>query len=180
MYPGGHPSLQPAVEQLVRRLEQLLAERGTLSVGVARQQLVIEGVATDTNNPVLKDLAGRLHRHHLGAITFAKGVELEELLEFVNKVAIEADRSEQPLGLLIARMATWPHVRMYPLLYDRLELLDDTGQEQAKSDDPAARSQRTRAAQLWVGMARAALAAGDGAAKPVGGSPGGGQGGDQD
>src|SRR5688572_14828441 len=63
MYPGGHPSLGPACELLVRRLSQLLAERGTLSVGVARNQLVIEGVATDTKNPVLKDLAARLHRH---------------------------------------------------------------------------------------------------------------------
>jgi len=41
-------------------------------------------------------------------------------------------------------------VRMYPLMYDRLELLDESGQEQAKSDDPTARSQRTRAAQaMW-------------------------------
>ncbi|MBI4502961.1 MAG: HEAT repeat domain-containing protein [Gemmatimonadetes bacterium] len=161
MYPDGHPSLRPAVEGLLRTLEQLLLERGSLSLGVARQQLVIEGVATDTNNPVLKDLAGRLHRHHLGAITFSRGAELDELIEFVGRVAVEADRAEQPLGLMIAQLAAWPHVRMHPLMYDRLELLDERDQEPAQADDPAARSQRTRAAQLWVGMARAALAAGD-------------------
>ncbi len=161
MYPGGHPSLRPSVEGMVRRLDQLLAERGSLSVGVARQQLVIEGVATDTHNPVLKELAGRLHRHHLGAITFMRGVELDELVDFVTRVSTEADRSEQPLGLMLARLPPWPHVRMYPLMYDRLELLDESGQEQAQNDDVTARSQRTRAAQLWVGMARAALAAGE-------------------
>ncbi len=161
MYPGGHPSLQPASEGLVRRLDQLLADRGTLSVGVARNQLVIEGVATDTKNPVLKDLAGRLHRHHLGAITFSRGIEAHEVLEFLAKVSIEADRSEKPLGLALssdARTVSWPHVRLYPLMYDRLQLLADQGAPQAEEDQET-RTQRTRAAQLWIGMARAALAA---------------------
>ena len=47
MYPEGHPSLSPACERVAQRLDPLLAERGTLSLGVARDQLVIEGVATD-------------------------------------------------------------------------------------------------------------------------------------
>jgi hypothetical protein len=162
MYPGGHPSLGPACELLVRRLNQLLKERGTLSVGVARNQLVIEGVATDTKNPVLKDLAGRLHRHHLGAITFGRGVEASEVQGFLARVSIEADRSEQPLGVAItsdAHSASWPHVRLYPLMYERLQLLADAGAPPAGSEDQETRTQRTRAAQLWIGMARAALAA---------------------
>lgn len=160
MYPGGHPSLGPACEILVRRLDHLLAERGTLSVGVARNQLVIEGVATDTKNPVLKDLASRLHRHHLGAITFGRGVEAKEVLQFLARVSIEADRSEQPLGLALGSdsTASWPHIRLYPLMYDRLQLLADTGAPQDQEDQET-RTQRTRAAQLWIGMARAALAA---------------------
>ncbi|MDP3774607.1 MAG: hypothetical protein Q8Q85_10115 [Gemmatimonadales bacterium] len=67
MYPGGHPTLGPAAENVAARLSGLLAERGTLALGVARDQLVIEGVATDRRNPVLRDLAERLHRHHLGS-----------------------------------------------------------------------------------------------------------------
>ena len=161
MYPDGHPSLQPAAAGLGHRLETLLTERGTLSVGVARQQLVIEGVATDAKNPVLTDLASRLHRHHLGAITFARGVEAQEVVEFLRQVAADADRSGQPLGLTIqTRIAAWAHIRLYPLMYDRLELLDEAA-EQPASDDPNARTQRTRAAQLWIGMARSALAAGE-------------------
>ena len=162
IYPDGHPSLRPASEILVRRLDQLLAERGTLSVGVARNQLVIEGVATDTKNPVLKDLAGRLHRHHLGAITFSRGIEAGEILDFLACVSIEADRSEKPLGLALstdARTASWSHIRLYPLMYDRLQLLADTNAPQAEEDQNT-RTQRTRAAQLWIGMARAALASG--------------------
>jgi hypothetical protein len=168
IYPGDHPSLRPAAEGLVRRLDQLLAERGQLSLGVARNQLVIEGVATDTKNPVLKDLAGRLHRHHLGAITFGRGVEATEVLEFLARVAIEADRSDKPLGLALAsdaRTASWPHIRLYPLMYDRLQLVSNT-EGSKPTEDQEARQQRTRAAQLWIGMARAALAA-EGPGQPV-------------
>src|SRR2546423_11704946 len=47
MYPEGHPSLAPAAGGVTRRAGLLLEDRATLSLGVARQQLVIEGVATD-------------------------------------------------------------------------------------------------------------------------------------
>src|SRR2546422_9739134 len=60
MYPEGHPSLAPAAAGVTRRAEHLFEERTTLALGVARQQLVIEGVATDAKNPLLSELAGRL------------------------------------------------------------------------------------------------------------------------
>src|SRR5205085_1406030 len=78
MYPEGHPSLAPAAGGVTRRAEHLFEERTTLALGVARQQLVIEGVATDPKNPLLSELAGRLHRHHLGAVTFHRGLRVTD------------------------------------------------------------------------------------------------------
>jgi len=156
MYPDGHPTLGPASDGVARRLDTLLAERGTLSLGVAREQLVIEGVATDPRHPVLKDLADRLHRHHLGAISFARGVVGSEIDESLKLLAIDAGRGGgEPLGLQpLNKIASWPHVRLYPLTFDRLQLLDGEQGEEEPSASPAA----TKAAQLWVGLARAALA----------------------
>jgi len=153
MYPGGHPSLEPAAERVIGRVEPLLGKKGTLSIGVARQQLVIEGVATDPGNPVLKDLAARLHRHHLGAISFRRGLERDELHEALVLVAQEADLTGQPLGLGPAeQLAAWPHVQLYPLTYERLELIGEEDQDEGSDE------RRTRGAQLWVGLARAAMA----------------------
>ena len=158
MYPGGHPTLDPASEGVARRLDTLLVERGTLSLGVARDQLVIEGVATDPRHPVLKDLADRLHRHHLGAISFTRGVVGTEIDESLKLLAVDAGRGGgEPLGLQpLSKIASWPHIRLYPLTFARLQLLDgEEGEETAGS--PGA----TKAAQLWVGLARAALASED-------------------
>ena len=57
IYPPGHPLLESATSGIARRLDALLKDRATLSLGVARHQLIIEGVATEENNPVLGDLA---------------------------------------------------------------------------------------------------------------------------
>lgn len=157
MYPDGHPSLGPAAERVVHRLLGVLEGRATLSLGVARNQLVIEGVATDSKNPVLRDLAGRLHRHHLGAITFRRGATPGEIHQVLQLLAADADRGGEPLGLGPAeRLAAWAHVRLYPLSYQRLDLIEEPGDE--PDAGPEARQDRTRAAQLWVGLARAALA----------------------
>jgi hypothetical protein len=66
-------------------------------------------------------------------------------------LAVDAERSGQPLGLgAPERLRAWAHVQLHPLTYERLELLDDG----APTSEGGA-----RAAQLWVGLARAALTA---------------------
>src|SRR6266705_5037978 len=130
MYPEGHPSLAPAAAGVTRRAGLLLLDRATLSLGVARQQLVIEGVATDPKHPVLAELAARLHRHHLGAVTFRRGVEPGEMASVLKTLAVEAERTGEPLGLgPPERLAAWPHVQLYALTYERLELAEQEGRD---------------------------------------------------
>src|SRR3989449_5723225 len=156
MYPEGHPSLAPAAAGVARRAEHLFEGRSTLALGVARQQLVIEGVATDVKNPLLAELAGRLHRHHLGAITFQRGLRVSEVGDVLKTLAIEADRSGEPLGLgPPEQLRAWDHIRLHPVTYERLELLEED--EQAPSSDAKGAKERgLRGSQLWVGLARAA------------------------
>ncbi|HXD47879.1 MAG TPA: hypothetical protein VN600_03850 [Gemmatimonadaceae bacterium] len=155
IYPTGHPLLDGAADSVTRTLWGLLAERPLLSLGVARRQLVIEGVATDPNHPLLQELAQRLHRHHLGAIKFERGVERTELADFLVTISVDAGRSGKPVGLETDTLGMrWTHIRAFPLSYDRLELLE--GEDGAPTESQMASG---RAAELWVGLATAALAA---------------------
>src|SRR5947208_1994195 len=159
MYPEGHPSLAPAAAGVTRRAALLLEDRATLSLGVERQQLVIEGVSTDPKHPVLAGLAARLHRHHLGAVTFRRGVEVGEMASVLKTLAVDAERSGQPLGLgAPERLRAWTCVQLHPLTYERLELVDDGAPTSERG---------ARAAQLWVGLARAALTAQAGDDRPT-------------
>jgi hypothetical protein len=155
IYPQSHPLLHGAVDGVANRLGMLFAgDRESLSIGVARRQLIIEGVATDPLNAVLKELAQRLHDHHVGAVKFVRGIGRDELGDALAALAIDPVRSEKPIGLDIERVGElWQHVRFFPLTYDRLQLIEDEPGEPPSADQMAS----GRATQLWIGLARAAL-----------------------
>lgn len=165
IYPAGHPMLATTVERLERRLRPLLERRHSLSLGVARSQLVIEGVATEETHAVLRELAERLHHHHLGAVKINRQVTSAELREFLVIVGIDQGKDALPLGLQpIENVPQWANIRLYPLAYENLELL---AEEESSADLQLAgaktRADGARAARLWVGLARAALAGRGGA-----------------
>ena len=158
IYPGTHPLLVASVDSLARRLASFLEQTPTLSIGIARRQLIIEGVATDEEHPILRDLAARLHRHQIGAVRFSRGLERDELAEVLATVAMDAGRVARPLRLMGPEvLQRWRNARLFPLTFDQLELIDD-GLDDAALEGEDAREARTRAAQLWIGLARAALA----------------------
>jgi hypothetical protein len=151
MYPGGHPLLQAAVERLCGRIQRALAKRGDISLGIAHHQVVIEGVATDDKHPLLRAFALHLHQHQIAALRISSGVEPAEVDDFLATLSVPASRADQPLGLLGPDvLQRWKHVALFPAVFDKLELIDE-----ADSDDGV--MAQSRAAQLWLGLARAAL-----------------------
>ncbi len=149
-YPAGHPQLTSSVEALHLRLVALLEDRPAVSLGVARTQLVIEGAATDPNNPVLRELAQRLHRQQLGAIAFSKGIQPEELSDWLELVGVEGRKGSQPIGLLPPeQLQRWPHIQLYPLTFEQLQLAGNGESRSEQAED--------RAAHLWQGLAAVAL-----------------------
>jgi hypothetical protein len=156
IYPLKHPLLDIAIDGVATRLALLFDEhRDSLSIGVARRQLIIEGVATDPLNPVLKELAQKLHNHHIGALKLIRGITREELAQALRELSSDPVRSEKPIGHDLERVGDmWDHVRFFPLTYDRLQLIEDAGKAEPPSPDQMAAG---RSAQLWIGLARAAL-----------------------
>ena len=154
IYPQNHPLLDVAVDGVANRLGMLfVGDRDSLSIGVARRQLIIEGVATDPLNPVLKELAQRLHQHHVGALKLTRGITRDELAAALAALSVDPLRST-PIGRDTERLGDlWSHVRFFPLTYDRLQLIEDEPGDPPSTDKMLA----GRATQLWIGLARAAL-----------------------
>lgn len=155
MYPDGHPALGPATEAVVARAAPLLLDRAQIAFGVARRQLIIEGIATNEAQPVLRRLAEGLHRHHFGAVTVLRGLDPGELGAALHALAREPE-VDGPLGLqqTVAQL-TWPHLRLHPLTFDGLTLASD-----APITGTAGSGGGLRGAELWIGLARAAMSDG--------------------
>jgi hypothetical protein len=150
IYPEGHPSLVPAAGRVLLRLEPLFAERPGLAIGIARDRLLIDGVATDPDSAVLRELATRLHRHQLAAVSFQRGLSETELHAVLSMLAVDPDRSDDPVGTGDpARLSGWTAVRLYPVDYGALELLD--------MSDADAREHVPEVTQLWIALARAVM-----------------------
>ena len=150
-YPPGHPLLKSAVDAVVSHLRVVLVNRPFLLLGVARGQLLVEGLATDPDNPVLRELATKLHRHQLGAIKIFNGVDRDQVEELLK--VLSSDSRTQPVGLHLGDFDTrWEHIHLIPPAYDRLELSDSESRlgDQAPADSAASR--------LWMGLAAVAVA----------------------
>lgn len=149
-YPEKHPLLNAAIEAAASHLRVALVARPFLLLGIARNQLLVEGLATDPENPLLRDLAGKLHRHQIGAIKFLAGAskqELEEMLQVLSR-----DPRTTPVGLALDDFANrWEGIRLLPPAYERLELAQG---EQHLGEQ---HTRDTAAGKLWIGLAAVAL-----------------------
>ena len=87
-------------------LAERLRDRPSLTLGIARTQILIDGVGTDAAHPVLRELAQRLYRRQIGGIEFSRGVEAGELSEFLIYVNGRADDAAPD-----AAPPQWPHIR---------------------------------------------------------------------
>jgi hypothetical protein len=149
MYPAGHPQLEASADRFVRRLDTLLARRESVTLGVARHQLVIEKVTTDPNNALLRDLARRLHRHRIASVRFMAGTSLEEIDSLLGELSADPGRGAGPLGPRLSHLEPWAHIELHPAAYDRLALEIDPG---VTGEDTAAQRDR------WIELAQAAVA----------------------
>ena len=150
-YPPGHPLLKSALDAVASHLRIVLVNRPFLLLGVARGQLLVEGLATDPGNPVLRDLATKLHKHQLGAIKVFNGVDREQVEELLKELS--QDPRQKTIGRDLTEYDTrWEHIRLIPPAYDRLELSDS---DQKLGDTAPTESAASR---LWVGLAAVAVA----------------------
>jgi len=149
IYPPDHPSLGPVVDNVIGRLGAVFAAgRRVFSIGVGDRRLIIDGVATDPGHPVLSDLARRLHRHQLAAVTLEAGTRAREVEALLLALSRDTERDAEPLGLMErSERPRWEHVSIHPLGYGALSL--------SETDDGTDRS-----SILWLELARAAMGVG--------------------
>ncbi len=80
-YAASHPMVTAAEAQLIEAIQDAMRERATVSIAVARNELIIDGELWDARNGTARELANRLHRRGVGAIAIESGLTLDALRE---------------------------------------------------------------------------------------------------
>lgn len=158
MYPPGHPYLKTSTERLMRRAEVLLNKVPVAVFGIARDQLVVDGAATDPRNNIFSELADRLHRHRLATLRMMRGMTTSELDRLVTLLCVEPTRNGR--GALLAQAASLEHVQLQPIEYERIIL------EEGEGGEDGAQPHAGRRDDLWVDLARLAAESSPGAYAP--------------
>lgn len=112
LYPVEHPLVKESIGRAYRHLEKLLEIRFSITLGIAKNALVIDEYALDKRNPVYREFAVALHEKGIAAVTFSSGLTQQELISLhelvtakegpIGKAFAEALRERQAVHIAIA------------------------------------------------------------------------------
>lgn len=135
-YAATHPMVIAAEHQLHESLTAALAIKPVLTIGVARHELLIDGETYVTKSSYARELATRLHRRGVGAVTFQVGVPLLQLRETLAWLAHEqsgVSNGGAPSGTDLPPVLSGASITL--VAYDQLTLgdveraADESGQQ---------------------------------------------------
>ena len=114
-YGATHPMVVKTEEEALAALDTVLATRSSFTIGVAKQELMLNGQPITGAAGTTRELASRLHRRGVGALTFHAGIDLSRLQQMLEWLAHDPSRESEPddtpdqppniSGIIIGRLA---------------------------------------------------------------------------
>lgn len=98
-YPKGHPVMVTSGQKVLDSLARLLQNTPLVTLGVARDTLLLDTTPLDQGNSVYRDLATALFRQGIAAITFRRDLTLEELHQFSDLLNARREELQTKGGL---------------------------------------------------------------------------------
>ena len=93
IYPRNHPIVEKSLSQAYEFLLKLFEIRGTITIAIAKDTLIIDNNFLDRQNPVYTDFAQCLSRKSIASLTFTRGLTKEELYSFNRFLLTDAENS---------------------------------------------------------------------------------------
>lgn len=81
-YPPGHPVIAAAADKLFGLLPSMFEFRSDITIGIARDTLLVGGQALDNTNPIYRDFAANLFDAKVASLTVSNDVTAAEICKF--------------------------------------------------------------------------------------------------
>lgn len=98
-YPPGHPMITSAADKLLALQEKLLEFRRELTIGIARDSLLVDNKQLDPANPVYRDLASNLFNARVASLTVQSGATARDVRLLFEVLAYPGERIAAAGGL---------------------------------------------------------------------------------
>ena len=122
LYPLEHPITRQSIERAFALLKKLFELRSSITLGVAKDVLMIDEYTLDSKNPVYREFALALYTKGIATITFYSGLEENELL-ILHSLISEKDLLGQAL-IEIAQSKNLRHIRLVPIDISKFKFIE--------------------------------------------------------
>ncbi len=126
IYPPGHIQITKSIERAYEILRQLFEIRPEMTLGVAKDTLLVGQDYLDQKNPVYRDFALSMHQQGIAAVTFFRGLDKDELVRF-HRVLTTKPEDIRGLGGIekVISNLSIPHIRILPIDYGSFHLTEE-------------------------------------------------------
>ncbi len=118
IYPPGHIQITKSIERAYEILQKLFEIRAEMTLGVAKDTLLVGQDYLDRKNPVYRDFALSLNQQEIAAVTFMRGLERDELVRFHRILTTKPEdiRATGGIGKVMTETDI-PHIRIQAIDY---------------------------------------------------------------
>jgi HEAT repeats/PBS lyase HEAT-like repeat len=126
IYPPGHIQITRSIDRTYDIFLKLFEVRPEMTLGVAKDTLLVGQDYLDRKNPVYRDLALSMNQQGIGAVTFMKDMEKEELVRFHRILTARPDdiRANGGIEKVIADAAI-RHIRVVALDFSSFHMTEE-------------------------------------------------------
>lgn len=89
LYPSNHPTILPSMNSLRVSIDCLLETKDSFTLGISKDKILIDGKSSFKNSEILSNFAQDLHKLRIATITFHKGLETEEIRNFIEIITTD-------------------------------------------------------------------------------------------
>ncbi len=126
IYPPGHIQITKSIDRAYEILLRMFEVRPEMTLGVAKDTLLVGQDYLDQKNPVYRDFALSLNQQGIAAVTFVQGLGKEELVRFHRILTTKPEEIRAAGGTgKVMSDADIPHIRIQVIDYGNFQVTEE-------------------------------------------------------
>ena len=126
IYPPGHIQIAKSIERTYQILQKMLEIRAEMTLGVAKDTLLVGQDYLDQKNPVYRDFAISMSQREIASVTFIRGLDKDELVRFQQILTTRPEDIRGSGGITkVMAEVDIPHIRIRSIDYDRFHFTEE-------------------------------------------------------
>jgi hypothetical protein len=118
IYPPGHIQITKSIDRAFDLLQKLFEIRAEMTLGVAKDTLLVGQNYLDRKNPVYRDFALSMNQQEIAAVTFVRGLDKDELVRFHRILTTKPDDIRAAGGIeKVMSITAVQHIRIVAVNY---------------------------------------------------------------